>query len=466
MPFVMPLAATLADFICGTEVPDNVRAGSRIAIADCIGCIVAAADTDTVQRLLAVLDSDSGPASLPGLGRSASVREAALVNGTAAHALDYDDINWTLYGHPSVVVLPPLMAIAEAEGLSANDLVDAYAVGVEVAAKLGRWANPSLYLHGWHATSALGLLGATAGVARLKGLTRQQVATSLSIAASLAAGVRRNFGSMVKPLHAGKAAEAAIFSTRLAASSFTADAEALEGRFGYFQVIAGAPAPDATEIAAALGNPWDITKPGIVLKRYPSCGATHCALDALLELRQELDFSGADVEDILCGADPLALKVLQHSNPKTGLEGKFSMEFCLAVAAIDGAPGLKHFSEHWISNPAIQALLPRIKVVDRPDFAGATNDGVPASVEVRLTDGRRAQRTVMTPRGDPRQPLSQNERKAKFLDCTGSVFGEEALAHWQSLERLDGSVDLRKLFAGLRGAAPSARNALRTAAVG
>ena len=462
----MTLAATLAEFICGAAVPDDATAGARIAIADCVGCTVGGAGTDTVQCLVNAIEKHSGPASLLGLGRSASVREAALVNGTAAHALDYDDINWTLYGHPSVVVAPPLIAIAEAEGLSTADLLDAYVIGVEVAAKLGRFANPRLYLHGWHATSALGVLGANAGAARIKGLSRKQTEYSLGIAASLASGVRRNFGSMVKPLHAGKAAEAAVFAAQLAASGFTADDTALEGRFGYFDVLVGGKAPDASEVGALLGDPWDVSQPGIVLKRYPSCGATHCALDALLELREELNFYGSDVEKITCGADPLALKVLLHSNPTTGLEGKFSMEFCLAVAAIDGAPGLRHFSERWTSQPAVKELISRIVVVDRPDLAGPTNDGVPASVEIRLKDGRQAERTTVTPRGDPRRPLSQDERKTKFLDCTGSVFGDRAIVYWRSLESLDGSVDLRALFAGLRGTDPSGRESLGTAAAG
>lgn len=379
------------------------------------------------------------------------MRDAALVNGTAAHALDYDDISWTLYGHPSVAILPALLAVAEAENSSSADLLDAYTVGVEVAAKLGHWANPALYLRGWHATAALGVLGAASGVARLLRLPAAGIVNALGIAASHAAGLRENFGTMVKPLHAGRAAEAGLLSAMLAKEGFTASEHALDGRFGFFSVLATETTPTLSEVAQVLGQPWEVNNPGIVLKRYPSCGATHCALDALLDMKGELNFSGEDVAEIRCGAEPLALKVLQYPRPVTGLQGKFSMEFCLAVAALEGQPRLGHFTDDWARRPEVIAMVPRIVVEDRPDLGKARNDAVPADVEIRLDDGRSARRIVSVPSGDPRRPMTAAERRDKFLDCAGEMPKGGADA-WDSLQGLADSRPVAPILAGLREA--------------
>lgn len=431
------LAQALADFAQTAVVSAAVREAAHVAIVDCLGCIIAGAGTETVKTLAATLGQQQGPATLFGLNRRAGLRDAALVNGTAAHALDYDDISWTLYGHPTVVILPPLLALAEAENYSYVELLDAYAVGVEVAAKLGRWANPALYLRGWHATSALGVLGAAAGAARLMKLSTSQTTASLAIAASHASGLRENFGTMVKPLHAGRAAESALLSAMLAKSGFTASENALDGRFGYFAVLETASTPSAQDMSDVLGSPWEMLAPGIVLKRYASCGATHCALDALLAMKQELGFSGADVSEIRCGAEPLALKVLQYASPVTSLQAKFSMQFCLSVAASEGAPRLRHFTDEWATNPVIMDLMRRTSVVDRPDLGKQRNDAVPAEVEIILRDGRSETRSVAFPSGDPRNPMTEAERKEKFLDCTGDKLRDGSAA-WTSLQNLLG----------------------------
>jgi 2-methylcitrate dehydratase PrpD len=449
------LAQAIAGFVETAAVPQAACEASHVAIVDCIGCIIAGAGTDTVQTLAATLEGSHGPATLLGLGRRASLRDAALINGTAAHALDFDDISWTMYGHPTVVVLPPLLALAQAEKRSYADLLDAYAIGVEVAAKLGRWTNPALYLRGWHATSALGILGAAAGAARLMKLSAPQIATSIAIAASQASGIRENFGSMVKPFHAGRAAESALLSAMLARSGFTASEKALDGRFGYFSVLHTETTPKAEEVLRALGAPWEVLAPGIVLKRYASCGATHCALDALLALKQEFGFSGDEISEIRCGAEPLALKVLQYPMPVNSLQAKFSMQFCLAVAAAEGAPRLEHFADAWATNPIIVDLMRRTRVEDRPDLGKDRNDAVPAEVEIILRDGRAHRRSVAYPSGDPRNPMTEAERRAKFLDCVGDAL-QDGPAIWSSLENLRNGGSLSTTLEKLGPTAPAA----------
>jgi len=446
----MTLAQSFAEFIQGADVPDGVRAAAHIAVVDCIGCILAGAATSTTQGLVKALGDTGGPATLLGLGRNASVREAALVNGTAAHALDYDDVSWSLYGHPSVVILPALLAIAEVENPSFDELLDAYAIGVEVAGKLGRWTNPALYLRGWHATSAVGVIGAAAGAARLMKLSVAETVRAIGVSASMAAGIRENFGTMVKPLHAGRAAEAGVLAASLARAGFTASSNALDGRFGYFNVLTTERQPTPEQAASELGQPWDCLSPGIVLKRYPSCGATHCALDAALAIRSELGFSPGEVAEVRCGSDPFALKVLQYHRPKTGLEGKFSMQFCLALAVLEGHPRLSHFTDRWAADPVIVDLVSRVIVEDRTDLGMGFQDAVPAEVEIRLRDGRRASRVVQVPSGDPRNPMNENERKAKFLDCVSDIL-PDAEGAWDRVHDISGKTPTAQVVASLRG---------------
>jgi 2-methylcitrate dehydratase PrpD len=353
-----------------------------------------------------------------------------------------------MYGHPTVVILPPLLALAEAENRSYAEVLDAYAIGVEVSAKLGRWANPALYLRGWHATSALGILGAAAGAARLMKLPASGISTAIGIAASQASGIRENFGTMVKPFHAGRAAESALLSAMLARSGFTASEKVLDGRFGYFRVLNTEKTPTVREVRDVLGEPWELLSPGIVLKRYASCGATHCALDALLDLKQEIRFTGSQIAEIRCGAEPLALKVLQYPAPVNSLQAKFSMQFCLAVAASEGSPKLEHFSDAWATNPIIVDLMRRTSVIDRPDLGKDRNDAVPAEVEIVLKDGRTHRKSVSFPSGDPRNPMTEADRKAKFMDCVVGTL-PDALAAWDSLQDLLDGASLGPAFGKL-----------------
>ncbi len=455
----MSVAATLARFIRTADaarLPASAVAAARGAINDAIACALAGAREDAAAILRRVLraNGQGGPASLIGGGGTASMPDAAFANGVAGHALDYDDVMWTMYGHPTVAILPAALAVAEAKGRSGRDLVAAYMIGVEVAGKIGRWANPAHYEHGWHSTATIGVLGAAAAAARLLDLDEHRIVMALGIAASEAAGVRRNFGTMTKPFHAGNAARAGVIAAQLAEAGFTADATALDGRFGWFETLSGRAVPPPAELDAALGKPWEVEEPGIALKLYPACAATHCAIDAMLEIRNEARFGAGDIESVSCASHPLAGKVLLYARPTTGLEGKFSMQYCLAVAAIDGAPALKHFSAAWIGDRRVQSLLPRIAFEQRANLAQLPSaDGVPAEVTVTLRGGREHRRTVTVPSGDPRKPMSDGDRARKFAECAAGVIAAPDTARlWDSLESLDRAPALAPLCGALRGA--------------
>ncbi|PLC54671.1 hypothetical protein CR155_07945 [Pollutimonas nitritireducens] len=452
----MTVSEVLARFVSETDFSalnnDNVVA-AKTTISDCIGCTVAGSATEVgrIVRRVAQSSGGEGKATIIGGVSGASAQAAALVNGAAAHALDYDDILWSLYGHPSVTVLSATLAVAETEGASGRDLIQAYAIGVEIIGKLGRAVNPQHYEHGWHATASIGVIGAAAACAKLMRLTEKQIAMALGIAASQASGVRRNFGTMTKPLHAGNAARAGVFSAELARDGFTSSLVAFEGEFGWARTLNARTVPDSDGLQVMLGKPWELTEPGIVLKRYPSCGGTHCALDAMIAIKDQHNLKLEEIERIDCDASPFAHKVLLYPRPVSGLEGKFSMEFCLAVAAIEGSAALRHFDEAWINDPRVQALLPRISFNPRADLEPAISaDAVPAEVTV-FARGQAFSQKVLVPSGDPRNPMSTADRRAKFMDCADGILetdvAEKLFNDW---ERLDQVAQLDELLSPLR----------------
>ncbi len=449
------LSESLAAFITGTSWTRLGAAdisAAKAAMSDTLACMVAGSSTDTARivRENAEQTSARGVSSVVGGTRPLSSQFAALCNGTAAHALDYDDILWSQIGHPSATVLSASLAVAETIGATGRDLVLAYAIGVEVIGKLGRVVNPQHYEHGWHATSSIGVIGSTAACARLLGLSNTQTAMALGIAASEASGVRRNFGTMTKPFHAGDAARGAVLAAELAQKGFTSSLVALEGLYGWAQTLNASSVPDAATIERTLGTPWELTEPGIALKRYAACGAVHCALDAIVQLRSEHKLAAEEIEAIDCDASPFAKKVLIYSNPQTGLEGKFSMEFSLAVAAIEGHPRLRHYENEWVRDPRVLRMLERTKFETRADLApDMAIDAVPAEVRISAR-GTLFHKTVRIPIGDPRNPMTTAHRREKFLDCAARSLGQqqadELFDIWEDLEKAPSARKLTSLL--------------------
>ena len=439
----MTVSETLSAFITSTEFADlsaSQITAAKEAISDCLGCTIAGSATSTSAMIRRVAEASSarGAASVIGGAQSLSAQAAALANGTAAHALDYDDILWTQYGHPSSTVWSAALAVGEATGASGQDVILAYGIGVQINGKLGRLVNPLHYAHGWHATASIGVIGATAAAAKLMRLTPQQTAMALGTAASEACGVRRNFGTMTKPFHAGNAARGGVLAAELAREGFTSDLTAFEGEFGWAKTLNARSVPSAEDLRAQLGASWELDEPGIVFKRYPACGATHCALDAIIAIKKEnkLDFS--EMEKIICDASPFAKTVLLYPRPKTALEGKFSMEFSLAVAAVEGQAGLRQYDDKWVKDPRVSALLERIVFQSRADLEpDISADAVPAEVTVHAR-GKVFSRKVLVPSGDPRNPMTTDERREKFIGCLAGIYSnKDARLMFDNFERLE-----------------------------
>src|SRR5579864_8276200 len=353
----------VAKFACGeafASPPAELYARATRAFVDTIGVTIAARREDCFTILANTVSGRKGTATVLPTRQQTSTAEAALLNGTAGHALDYDDVADEINGHPSVVLVSALLALAEANGSRGSDLLEAYAVGFEVGCGIARGLNVEAhYRHGWHATATVGVLGAVAGGGRLLRLTQEQIQNALGIAATMASGSRQNFGTMTKPLHAGLAARDAVLALELAANGFTADPHQLEAPMGYFKMY-GVDA-DPAQVAAALEHGSVLVERGLNVKKYPCCYGTHRMADAALALRSR-GLRAGDVRSISISVEPDGLGAIIHHRPQTGLQGKFSGEYVVAASLIDGGVRLLSFTDAAVGRAEAQDLLRRVTI--------------------------------------------------------------------------------------------------------
>jgi 2-methylcitrate dehydratase PrpD len=408
----------MAEFITHSTPPLEARKRAAIALCDTVGVILAGAPeaaADIIRRT--VVAESRGNCRVLGTNDLANAGDAALANGVAAHAHDYDDMCFVSLAHPSCALVPAALATGELTSATGAASLDAYVAGFEIECRLGLLMNPRHYHErGWHCTSSIGTLGAAAAAARLLGLNAASTAHALGIAASLACGVKENLGSMVKPLHAGMAARNGVTAARLAKAGFVASEQSIDGPQGYLVAMDSEKPPSALAGAAAdLGTRWEILDTGITVKLYPSCAATHPPLDVLLHLKHQHQFTAADIAAIDVEVDSMTPRLLIHNRPASALEAKFSMPFCAAAAIVFGHPTLETFAVERIGDPRIQSLLPKITLRPKPEFDAAAPLSQ-ANVTVRLNDGRTLQERADGARGYPGR-LSDDELHSKFLAC-------------------------------------------------
>ena len=449
----MKITRRLAEFVATTPSSDilpEAREQAQRAFLDTLGVMLAGSCEDAARIAADMVRDQSGSseASVFGHGFGAPASEAALVNGTSAHALDFDDVNVNMRGHPSVPLLPAVLALGEKLGSSGRDVIDALVLGFEVECKLGRVIGALHYALGWHATSTLGTLGAAAACARLLRLNVDQTQTALGIAASLASGVRQNFGTMTKPLHAGWAAHNGVIAATLADRGFTADSAALEGESGLLRAASGGARLNARALAR-LGDQWEIVSPGIGVKLYPCCYATHRAIDAALEIVASDGPHDSNIESVEVTVSRGTLMPLRKPLPATGLEGKFSMEYCIAAALADGRVGLATFTDEAVRRTELRKLMKRVAVREERR-AAAFPIGGRAVVSVDTSGRVNHTRIVETPKGDPQNPLTWNELCDKFRDCAGAVLPGPAIEDAiETVAALDDIENLGRLISAL-----------------
>jgi len=358
-------------------------------------------------------------ATVFGAGLRTSQNCASLANGVSGHALDFDDVSWTTIGHPSVVVTAATLAGAEKAHSSGREVLKAYVAGVEIQHKIAALLMPEASENGWHTTSVFGPFGAAAATALLAGLTYEQFCSALGIAASMAGGIRSNFGTMTKPYHAGMAAFNGATAAILAGHGLDASLLAIEARDGFIQAFSG---KCNEEYRVNWGKPWDILDPGLVFKRYPCCSGSHPAIDCIFEILAQQPFTYSEVESIHVGVSLLGPRELVCHCPATPAEAKFSMEYAVAAAIVHGKVGLSEYTPKALDDARARELMSKVTMDIDPDLAKLGFIGTaPAKIRVTLKSGQVLEGECRLSRGNPEKPLSDDELGLKFVECASRV---------------------------------------------
>jgi 2-methylcitrate dehydratase PrpD len=464
----MTIAAELATRINAVryeDLPPDAIDWAKVGILDTVGVTLAGSSDPSARIVNGVLAAADGPSLVFGSGRRVNALDAALINGSASHALDFDDCNNTLGGHPSAPILPALFAIAEQTGASGREFIAAYVAGFETECKISLGVNFYQYTRGWHPTSTVGVFGATAACAKLLRLTDEQTATALAVAASLASGIKSNFGTMVKPLHVGHCARSGLFAALLARDGYTASPVAFEHKQGYFEVFNGAGNYDAAKILPVWGRPWDIVEPGIAIKQYPCCGSTHPAIDAMLMLVRRHDFKLGQVERIDSWTHKRRLEHTNRPDPQSTFDAKFSVQYCLARALAARKVAIEHFEGDAYKDAEVRELMARIHVAPYTTAQFPADNHFGAEVKVALRDGTVHVQKVDQPFGrTSRNPLPRELLKEKFVNCALRVLPESnAVQLHAAIEKFEELRDVRELTM-LIDLQPHRKSAARTVA--
>ncbi|WP_323010569.1 MmgE/PrpD family protein [Paracoccus sp. (in: a-proteobacteria)] len=433
------------------ETPLDAKAlrQAREGILDTIGVTLAGIAEPCSQILLRTPGVAEGPgtALIFGTARRTSALDATLINGTASHALDFDDFSGVLGGHQSVPLVPLLFALAEEQGLGGAEVVQAYAVGVETIIRLARAVNFHHYDKGWHPTATLGAFAAAAAASRLLKLDVAQTATALAITASEAAGLKANFGTMTKPLHVGQAGRNGLFAALLAQRGFDAAMDVFEHKQGFLDVFNGPGTYDIEKLFANWCDPWETSLDSIGLKQFPCCGSTHPAIMMALAIREAHAPKADEIEKIEVLPHGRRLRHTDTPDPQTSLDAKFSVQYVVVRALLDGAVRLKDFEGEAHFEPQVQALLARTSARAHPDMADDAAEQWGAEVIVTLKDG-----TVYAKRVDDMvgrsgaNRMSEQELWTKFNDCASRVLPREQVAPlFERLMTLEKAPDMRKV---------------------
>ena len=422
------ITETLARFVVETRIsdlPEETINAARDALIDTVG-VALAGTREPVGELAARWARELGAkpqAACWGLDIASSPAEAAFVNGICSHALDFDDTHPSVRGHPSATLLPAALAVGESTGASGADVLAAYVIGMEVAGKLGRALGHSHYLRGWHSTATVGTLAATAVAARLYGLDTDALRRAWGLAASQMSGLVRNFGTMTKPFHAGHAARSGVLSAWMAKNGFTSNTEIFDARGGALDTYRGDhPGEPMADGVRSLGKPWEIIEPGIYVKRWPCCYSSHRTIGGLLNLVEQHRLRAQEITEVAIGFLPGGDVALVSRDPRTALEGKFSVEYAVAALLLDGGLKLETYTDAMVQRPQARDLIAKVRryaIADDKLYSGITgyND-----LAVRTPRGNFEVRIDRVP-GSPAWPMTERDRTVKFLDCAERVLG-------------------------------------------
>lgn len=408
------MSKALASFVSSlkaSDIPTEAFDVTERSFVDTVGVILAGRGEREARIGRRLANSDS----IGLLGGGNDELGVAFANAMAGHCLDFDDCYRGSAIHPSVTVIPALFALADND-TSGVDLLAAYVSGVETQGFLAEVLMPRHYEVGWHATATIGTFGVAAAAANLLGLEESMVEHGLNIAASLPAGLKRNFGTTTKSIHAGVAARSGLTAAKLAAAGATADEHAIDGPRGFLDLYNG----DINDGTAGghLGSDWYVLDPGIQLKKFPCCNYTHSSIEAALRLRRQLSWIPEEVDQVTVSVSEGAVDTVTHEDPETPLEAKFSFNHPVAAALTTGEVSLDAFDSATIANSGIRRLRERVSVDVDPSLS---YESLAAEVIVNSVTGDEAVAEVAHPPGAGNSPLSEQDLRKKFLDCASAI---------------------------------------------
>lgn len=423
------LTGDVADFVLTARVEDLPQAvveTGKKSILDGLGLALSgsvAKSGEYVRRHLTELNLGTGPATVIGSDMKVAPRFAAFANGVGVHADDYDDTQLAVakdrvYGlltHPTAPALPSALAMGESTGATGADVMLAYHLGVEVECKIAEAIDPRHYQTGFHATATCGTFAAAAAAGRLMGLDRDGMLRALSIAGSQSAGLRENFGTMTKPFHAGRSSESGLIAAQFASYGWTASDNILEAMRGFFRAAGGG--YDAAAIRGKLGAPWTFESPGVSIKPHPSGSLTHPGMTEMLRLIRENNLTADQVKQVRVGTNSNMPNALIHHRPTNELQGKFSMQFCMAILLIEGRAGLNEFTDEVINRPDVKAMIEKVDFVIDERAEAAGYHLMTTYIDIETTDGRRISGVADFGKGSPSDPMSYDEVAVKFHEC-------------------------------------------------
>lgn len=438
------------------DFPDKVVHEAKRCLIDGFGVVLAGATVRGSAIVRETIKAAAGTPEASVLGPEplqAPAARAALANGASGHAMDYDDTQLSsspdrvfgLLTHPTVPALAASLAVGERLGISGAQFLEAFLAGFEVECKIAEAINPNHYQRGFHSSGTIGTFAAAAAAAKLMQLQRPAIAHAIGIAASMSAGIRVSFGSMTKPLHVGRAAENGVVAAQLASRGFTAGADALDGEWGFFQVLGGG--AEADRIIPVLGKPWTIVDPGVSFKPYPCGSLGQPTMDAMLKVVVDHDVKPDQIDRVRLRAGSNILNPLRYKTAKTELEAKFCLPFMVTAIALRRKAGIREFTDEFVASEPVQRLMARVETMLDPEIEAKGFDRMRSTVEVTLKDGRRlVQAADERYRGGPDKPFTRADLHEKFTDCAALVLPadriQQALASIESLEKV---TDIRQL---------------------
>ncbi len=428
---------------------------AKQCIIDGLGVILAGSDArgTAIVRDYVRAGKEVGEATVLG-GETFSCRaaSAALVNGTAGHALDFDDTQLSsspdrifgLLTHPTIPPLAASLAVGERLGVSGRQFLEAYLIGFEVECKMAEAISPTHYQNGFHSSGTFGTFGAMISAAKLLSLNAEALGHALAIASSMSSGIRLNFGTMAKPLHVGRAVQNGVMAAELAAAGLTGGKEALDSPWGFFRVFTLGAGFDATQIVGALGNPPSIVSPGVSLKPYPCGSLGHPSMDAMLKLVLMHDVRPEQVKAIRFRAGSNILNPLRYQIARTELEAKFCPAFMMSSLVLRRKAGLHEFTDEFVQSAPVQDMMRKVTTIRDQAIEARGFDKMRSIIEVDLTDGRTlVQEADERYRGGPEKPFTREDLHGKFTDCASLVLRPDAIG--ATLDRLESLEQVRSI---------------------